>query len=374
MARAIRAPFPSVALPAAEFHPEPGPTWERLLSDVAAARRRVWLETYILEDGVAADALLEAVTEARQRGAEVRILVDDFGSMFLSARTAARFREAGVAFKRYNPVRWLAMLWQGAGRYARRTHRRIVVVDERVAWTGGIAVADRWWSGAGTLSIRDAMLRVEGELVGQMALAFDELWSGERLPRRRHWPKPRPGEARCIVQHPGRRLLLRSELGRSLADVRQRAWLATPYFVPPRKLRRTLRHVARAGVDVRLLLPGPRQHDHPAIRFASRRYYLRLLLAGIRIWEYQPTFQHAKVTLLDDGQVQVGSANLDRWSWLRNHEVMIAAHDPALCTEVADWFERELLQSKEITLEDWGRRSWLHRAAERFFGLFEHWY
>lgn len=374
MPRTIRGPFPAVAAPSLEFYSEARLTWKQMLEDAASAEKRLWIENYILEDGEAAEALLEAVKSARARGAEVRIQLDDFGSMYLSREFEKRLQDTGAQLKRYNPVQWLKLPWVGISRYARRTHRRILIVDQRLVWTGGIAFSDRWWPAEGGCEIRDAMLRSEGELVGQFALAFDELWSGERLPTPVKYPPARKGEARCMVQHPGRGWRLNGELRRALADARGRAWLSTPYFIPPRKLRRALRYASKAGVDVRLLLPGPRKHDHPAVRFAARRYYLRLLRAGIRIYEYQPTFQHAKVALLNEAHTVVGSANLDRWSWLHNHEIMVAAHAPVLADRVHAWFEAEFSESEEITTEAWVKRSLGARIAERFFGLFDRWF
>lgn len=374
MPRTIRGPFPAVAAPELEFHPDARTTWQRMLNDAASATKRLWIENYILEDGEAAEALLNAVKSARANGAEVRILLDDFGSMYLSREFSNRLEATGAQLKRYNPVQWLKLPWVGISRYARRTHRRILVIDQECVWTGGMAFSDRWWPVDEECEIRDAMLRAEGELVGQFALAFDELWSGEKLPAPFKYPAAKSGEARCLVQHPGRGWRLNGELRRALADARGRVWLSTPYFIPPRKLRRALRYAAKSGVDVRLLLPGARRHDHPAVRFAARRYYFRLLHAGIRIYEYQPTFQHAKVALLNEAHCVVGSANLDRWSWLHNHEIMVAAFSPPLAQDIQAWFEREFSQSEEITPQSWAKRSVWARIAERFFGLFDRWF
>ena len=193
MPRTIRGPFPAVAIPPPEFHPDARTTWERMLADAAGARKRLWIENYILEDGEAAEALLRAIQAARANGAEVRVLLDDFGSMYLSDDFIERLADSGAILKRYNPVQWLKMPWVGFSRYARRTHRRILVVDQKLVWTGGIAFSDRWWPFDDECEIRDAMIRAEGELVGQFALAFDELWSGERLPSPQKYPPAREG-------------------------------------------------------------------------------------------------------------------------------------------------------------------------------------
>jgi phosphatidylserine/phosphatidylglycerophosphate/cardiolipin synthase-like enzyme len=374
MPRALRGPFPAAPVPTPELHTDARATWPRMFADAARAKKRLWIENYILEDGEAAEALLKAVQQARANGAEVRLLFDDFGSMFLSREFEERLEATGAEFRRYNPVHWLKMPWVGVSRYARRTHRRILIVDQELVWTGGIAISDRWWAKDDGSEIHDAMLRVEGELVGQFALAFDELWSGERLPTPVKYPAARPGEGRCLVQHPGRGWRLNRELRRTIADAHGRVWLATPYFIPPRKLRRALRYAAKAGVDVRLLLPGPARHDHPAVRFAARRYYYRLLRAGIRIYEYQPSFQHAKVALFNEAHTVIGSANLDRWSWLHNHEIMIGMHCQDLADRVSTWFLEKFEQSEEIVIETWVKRSLRARLAERFFGLFDRWF
>jgi len=383
MPRAIRAPFPAVPAAGLEFHPDASTTWSAMLADIASARQRVWFENFILDDGVAADALLRAFESAIAHGAQVRVLVDDFGSNELSAELKARIERAGVQLRFYNPIEWLKIPWNGWRRYVRRTHRRIVVVDQRIAWSGGMAISDRWWPsdskeleglGPNHPEVNDAMLRMQGELVGQLALAFDDLWSGERLPSPRKYPAAEEGQSRALIQHPLRRLHLHRELSRALGSLRKSAWIATPYFIPPRKLRRALRHAARRGCDVRLLLPGALQHDHPAVRVASRRYYYRLLRAGVRIFEYQPAFQHAKVGLLDGQYTLVGSFNLDRWSWLWNHEIMISNRSESLAQTVESWFELQFADSDEIDVEQWCRRSLWARIAERFFGLFDRWF
>lgn len=374
MLRRVRSAFPAVSLAGAEFHSVAESTWERMLADAASATERLWIENYIFEDGLAANALLRAVQQACKNGADVRILMDDFGSLQLSRGYLERLRAVGAKVQRFNRIQWWRLFWGGTGRMARRTHRRIQVVDDRLAWTGGLAFSDRWWPRDDGLEIQDAMLRVEGELVEQMAQAFDALWQGLSLPTPSLQGPSEEGKARCMVQYPMRGWRLHRELRRALAQAENQVWLSTPYFVPPRRMRRALRKAARRGVDLRLLLPGPRGHDHPVTRFAARRYYYRLLRAGVRIYEYQPAFMHAKVALFEDSHVIVGSANLDRWSWLHNHELVIAANDRSLAGKVGDWFERGFAQSEEVVMENWVRRSIPARLAERFFGLFSRWF
>jgi cardiolipin synthase A/B len=371
MPRIVRAPYPFVPAERLEFHFEAAATWDRLLTDLKSARKRLWIENYILEDGEAADAVCAALKVATENGAKVRMMLDAVGSHRMSAAMKQRLVGAGVELKLYNPVRLFPVLRHGLSRYMSRTHRRIIVIDGQVAWTGGLAISDRWWPGEVASTIRDSMLRMEGELVGQMALAFDVLWRKQFFLRKHKFPAAKAHEARVILQVPSVGMLFRRDLYRMMAQSKQRLWLATPYFIPSPKFSRTLRRARRLGTDVRLLLPGPVQHDHPAVRFAARRYYTHLLVAGVRIFEYQPAFMHSKIALFDHDWVALGSANLDRWSFFVNHELMISAHSSSLNDQVAQHYQANLEQSHEITLEEWRKRSLWNRLLERFFGLFD---
>jgi cardiolipin synthase A/B len=371
MPRIVRAPYPFVPADRLEFHSEAGEIWQRLLADLQSARKRLWIENYILEDGKAADAVCAALKVAAERGAQIRMMLDAVGSHRMSAAMKERLTAVGVELKLYNPIRLFPVLRNGFSRYMSRTHRRIIVVDGQIAWTGGLAISDRWWPGEKASTIRDTMLRMEGELVGQMALAFEVLWNKKFFLRKHKFPAAQQNEARVILQVPSVGMLFRRDLYRLMARSQERLWLATPYFIPSPKLSRTLRRARRRGTDVRLLLPGPVQHDHPAVRFAARRYYTHLLVAGVRIFEYQPAFLHSKIALFDRRWVALGSANLDRWSYFVNHELMISAHNSALNEQVARHFESSLEQSREITLQEWRKRSLWNRLLERFFGLFD---
>jgi len=163
---------------------------------------------------------------------------------------------------------------------------------------------------------------------------------------------------------------LRAEMQRSLVTRLRRAesrvCISTAYFVPSWKVRRAIRYAANKGVDVRLLLPGP-FIDHPVIRHAGRRFYLRLLRNGVRIFEYQPRFIHSKVALCDDW-VSIGSSNIDRWNLRWNLEANQEVSDPGFADTVAAMFQDDFLVSREYKLEEWQRRSWYRRLLEWFWG------
>ncbi len=371
MARTLQAPFPFVEAQELSFHTDPATTWAALAQDLAGAKQRIWLENYIFEDGVAADSLVAAFSQARTAGAEIRIVADAVGSFKMSRELRQRLEGLGIQIRIYNPIRLLPAIRHGLHRIFSRTHRRIIVIDDRIAWTGGMAVSDRWWPGGVHPPIFDTMLRMQGPLVEQMAQAFDALWNRSFSLVRNVIQKGDPGQARVIVQSPATGLHFRNDFYRRMAKTKTRLWLATPYFIPSVKFRRTLRKACQRGVDVRLLLPGAVAHDHPAVRYASRRYYTRLLVARARIFEYQPAFFHAKMALFDDAWTALGSANLDRWSFFFNHEVMVAARHEELAREVESAFEMSFADSTEITLQEWSRRSRWNRIKERFFGFFD---
>ena len=159
--------------------------------------------------------------------------------------------------------------------------------------------------------------------------------------------------------------ILRS-LVRALNSGQKRIWLATPYFLPTWSVRRSLRRAASRGIDVRLLLTGPRT-DHPSVRYAGHRYYPRLLRSGVRIFEYQPCFLHLKMVLVDDW-VSVGSCNFDHWNLRFNLEANIEALDPSLTVAVATSFERDFAQSLEVDLEHWNARPLWRRVKQRVWG------
>jgi len=371
--RPRRIPHPFVPRGELEAFAAPEPTWKRLLDDLSGARGRILIENYIFEDGVAGEAVLERLIAAAERGLDVRVHVDAVGSLGLGARSVERLRGAGGQLRFFNPIRLHRLIRLGhLGRLLQRTHRRIVVVDRKAGWVGGLAFSDDWWPREdGTDPVRETMLRLGGPVIDQLAVAFERLWGRPRRPlRRRPAPIPGSGRVRVVPQDPRRHPGFRRALYWRIGEAHRRIWITTPYFIPPLLLRLALRAARRRGTDVRLLLPGSR-HDHPAIRFAGRRYYGNLLRAGIRIWEYQPRFLHAKAAVFDGEWSLVGSPNLDRWSLFLNHEIAVEARDRTLAAQLETQFREDLALSREITFAEWRRRPLRARFLEHFFGVFD---
>jgi phosphatidylserine/phosphatidylglycerophosphate/cardiolipin synthase-like enzyme len=346
----------------------------RMIAAIDAAQQQVELELYLVEAGVCAEAVVQALVNAAQRGVIVRCLFDDFGSLAFTLSLRARLTEAGVILRFYNRVHWRRGL-----RNFYRDHRKLLLVDKELAVVGGTGVTDEFWRpDQDTSEWHEVMVEIRGPLVMDWQALFDRQFHAN--PRRRAWRPvenfglPRLPKSPVSGQGFGRvayadsrqhRDILQS-LVRALNTSKKRIWLATPYFLPTWKVRRALRRAASRGVDVRLLLTGPRT-DHPSVRYAGHRYYPRLLKAGVKIFEYQPCFLHLKMVLVDNW-VSIGSCNFDHWNLRFNLEANLEAIDPGLTLAVTESFERDFLVSAEVSLEDWQSRPLWRRVKQRLWG------
>ncbi|NWL78351.1 cardiolipin synthase B [Pseudomonas taiwanensis] len=345
-----------------------------MLTAIARAEYQVALELYLVEDGRCSEALVDALCVAAVRGVRVRCLFDDFGSLKLGRALRDRLNDAGVLLQFYNPLRWRS----GFGNLY-RDHRKILVVDDRLAFVGGTGATDEFWDPAQEISRwHEVMVAIEGPLVAHWQLIFDYQWlanlgrrpwkSGE-APGLKHLPPyPAMGEGlgRLAYADASQHRDIVQSLVRSIRTARNRVWLATPYFLPSWKVRRALIKAARQGVEVRLLLTS-RHTDHPPIRFAGQRYYPRLLRAGVRIFEYQKRFLHLKMALADDW-VSVGSCNFDHWNLRFNLEANVEALDLNFTQAVDACMRQDFSDSREITMDDWHARPLIKRLRQRLWG------
>ncbi len=343
----------------------------RMLAAIEAAERQVEIELYLVEDGQCSERLTDALCRACARGVVVRGLFDAYGAAGLGASLRARLQAAGVQLRWYNPVRWRRGI-----RNFHRDHRKLLVVDSRLAYVGGTGSTDEFWLPDAPLSPwHEAMVEIEGPLVGDWLQLFEHQWRARFSWRPSHQPAPLTlpecppvgiGLGRVAYADAAQHRDILLSLLRALRGAKQRVWLATPYFLPTWKIRRALRRAAARGVEVRLLLAG-RNTDHPPVRFAGQRYYPKLLKAGVRIFEYQPRFLHLKMVLVDDW-VSVGSCNFDHWNLRFNLDANVEALDPDFTRAVAASFIEDFGVSREITLEDWRQRPWWRRAQQRLWG------
>jgi phosphatidylserine/phosphatidylglycerophosphate/cardiolipin synthase-like enzyme len=346
----------------------------RMIQAIEKAEQQVELELYLVEAGLCAEAVVQALVDAAKRGVIVRCLFDDFGSLAFTLGLRNRLTEAGVILRFYNKVNWRRGI-----RNFYRDHRKLLLVDKQLAVVGGTGVTDEFWRpNHDTSEWHEVMVEIRGPLVIDWQALFDRQFHANQ--RRTAWrpaqnfglprlpPAPVTGEGLGRVAYADSRQhrdILQS-LVRALNSGQKRIWLATPYFLPTWKVRRSLRRAAARGIDVRLLLTGPRT-DHPSVRYAGHRYYPRLLRAGVKIFEYQPCFLHLKMVLIDDW-VSLGSCNFDHWNLRFNLEANLEALDPALTLAVAQSFEKDFAVSNLVSLEDWKARPLWRRVQQRVWG------
>jgi cardiolipin synthase len=337
-----------------------------MLKAIGAARESIRLETYIYTDGNIGRQFLETLTEAARRGVRVSVLVDAFGSWPLPVSFFAPLLAAGGNVRLFNPLR----LW----RFGVRDHRKLLVCDDSAVFVGGFNFADeydgdgvsRGWFDLG-LSLTNPALATE------LAASFDELFrlaDFSRRPLRRlrvfklnRRIKRRLGGELLLAQ-PGRGASpFQSALYRDLASGRD-VRVITAYFLPPRRVRRYLRHTARNGGRVQLILAG--KSDVLISQLAARSLYHRLLKAGVEIYEYQPQILHAKL-IICDGVTYAGSSNLDTRSLNLNYELMLRFEEKTIAAGGQEFFEQALKNSCRIEPETWHKSlSWWQRWQHRW--------
>ncbi len=346
----------------------------RMLAALEGARQCVELELYLVESGRCADVLLQALGAAAQRGVQVRCLFDGYGGRGLRQADRERLQASGAQLRWYNPIDWRKGLYN-----FQRDHRKLLLVDGRLAFVGGAGITDQFWRpGEADSDWHEVMVEAAGPLVGDWLQLFEHQWracEAPELPRRwrlptlrRRLPPPPPAEGLGRVAYANARQhrdILQS-LVRALCGAQRRIWLATPYFLPTWKVRRALRRAAARGVDVRLLSSG-RLSDHPPVRFAGERYFPKLLRAGVRVYEYQPRFLHLKMVLVDDW-VSIGSCNFDHWNLLFNLDANLEALDQRLTEQVLASFQADFTQSLEISPELWQAQPFGQRVQQRLWG------
>lgn len=355
-----------------------GAEWlDRMLADFAAAQDNITFCAYMWKAGRLSDMIFDALVERAQAGIEVRVLLDAMGGKDCPDEDIERLEAAGGNVCVFRPLK-LGKL----DRFHLRNHRRAIVIDGRIGYTGGMAVADHWLGHArDETEWRDIMVRVTGPITHSVQSAFAELWAyvcGEVLTGREYFPEtPDDGSGmRSLAlvsspaseEHPLQLLFFKSFMA-----ARRRLWITTPYFIPDQATQEVLAMRARAGVDVRLLLPS--QHtDANAVRRAGQWTYQDLLDAGVRIFEYQPTMIHTKAAVVDGMWSVVGSANLDIRSKELNEENVLGILDAEFAGKLEQAFQADLERAVELDAEQWRRRSVAARVLERVSWVFSEQY
>lgn len=337
-----------------------------MLRAIDAAREEVLVESFILKDDHVGRMVQAALHRAVRRGADVRVLADAFGSFWTPSSFWEEMAGQGIEVRLFRPLlRTLWSLRRG------RDHRKILVADRRVAFTGGMNIADDYGSSRDARGgvWRDTQVRVHGSAAAEFAAVFSHAWTvaggsldgidSARGSQVGNAPKstlvldslPGPGDGK-----------LASVFAAILGGARRTAWITNSYFAPTHGTAAAIVRAAQRGVDVRLLLPG--RTDVPVVRHAGHGYFAELLAHGVGVFEYQPTVLHAKTIVADEFVSMIGSSNLDFRSLHWNSECDLVILDDVTGQRMTDVFREDIARSVSVRPERWSRRGWFHRIGD----------
>ena len=338
-----------------------------MLQAIRSAQTSITFETFIYWSGETGKKFSHALSERARAGVPVSVIIDWVGSTRMEQSLLDSMQAAGVQLHQYRPLRWY-----NVGRMNNRTHRKLLVVDGRIGFTGGVGIADQWAGDGGDPEHwRDSHFRIEGPVVAQLQAAFNDNWiktTGHVLNGPSYFP---------ILQDKGEmdaHVFVASPSGGSesmhlmylLAITAAEATidLAASYFVPDRLLIEALVAARGRDVRVRILLPGP-HIDALAVKIASRADWGELLSAGAEIHIYQPTMLHTKLLVIDAEFVSVGSTNFDIRSIRLNDEASLNIYSSDFATQMTAVFEADLLAAEPYSLAHWNSRSWREKFSEK---------
>lgn len=368
-------------------------TFDAYATAIAEARAHIHLETYIFADDDLGTRFAELLIERCRSGIEVRVLYDGIGSWTSDTALFERMRDSGIEVREFRPPDSVDALT--SGKVNNRDHRKLLIVDGRLAFVGGINISGTYEHGPSSGSgrrrdgvrvdpiddgWRDSQARIAGPAVQQFQALFFATWAragGEPAEAStRYFPSLSPiGNAlvAAVASEPGGASAgaLHALYLQTIRHATRKLWVTQAYFTPDASLRDALIAAAERGVDTRILLPG--FSDLAIALHASRSIYGRLLKAGVRIYEHEAAFVHAKTALIDDAVVLVGSANLDLRSLLHNNEIVAVVIDADFAASTAATFTTDLAGTREVTLATWRQRPWLDRLKEQGSRLFWYW-
>jgi cardiolipin synthase len=339
--------------------------WAAILDDCAKATQSIALEQFIFVNDDLGKKLITICAERAAAGVQVRFLWDAAGSFTIfGSNMVTELRDKGIHLVFWKTLVPSYFRVPNFRSWYFRNHRRTLVIDGKIGYTGSISVRDSMknW--------RDTNARFEGAVVKEMANAFDRMWGRatdqKPLPKRTH---ARDREFRYITNYPapGRRHIY-TELVDAIRSARKYIYITSPYFVPTHRLLRVIKLAAHRGVDVRIVLPERTDH-YPALDFAARSYFTTLLESGVRIFLYEGNVIHSKSVIIDGEWATVGSMNLDSASLLYNFEANITTMNTKFTEELAAHFVRDIHHSKEIKLDEWHKRFFTEKIVERLMRL-----
>ena len=338
-----------------------------MLEAIKGARRTISFETYIYWDGKVGQRFADAFSERARAGVKVHVTIDWAGSVTMDEAQLKQMENAGVEVQRYRPLHWYNL-----SRMNNRTHRKLLIVDGRIAFTGGVGIGDPWDGHAQDKDHwRDMHFRIEGPVVAQFQAAFNDNWiktTGRVLNGDDNFPALQP------VDGMDAQLFISSPAGGSesthlmflmtIAAAEHSIDLEAAYFIPDELISSALIEARRRGVRIRVIVPG-KNTDSDAARHASKDGWGPLLKSGIEIYEYDPTMFHNKLLIVDRQMVSVGSTNFDLRSFRLNDEASLNVYDAAFAAHMTEVFERDLKPTTRYTYETWEKRPLKEKFMEK---------
>jgi cardiolipin synthase len=357
-------------------------SYQAMLSAIQKAQDNINLEMYIFSDGYVGQMFANALSERAHHGVHVNLIYDGLGSLHTPASFFDKLRANGIAVVEFNPLSPFAARHWSFRKLRHRDHRKMLIIDGRTAFTGGVNIAEVYASGirsstpkTSPAEWRDTDIEVEGPAVAEFQKLFISNWYHEGgiplEPHRYFQQVGRQGNqiVRVIGSVPEQSPLIYIDLLSAVANSETNVYITDAYFAPDHQMRRALENAGRRGVDVRLLLPS--QSDEPFIVSAQRAQYRGLIKAGVKVYEWQGKMLHAKTAAIDGVWSTVGTSNLDWWSIARDNEVNAVMLSHHFGDEMDLMFKNDLEESERIQLSQWKKRSLPERFREFFARLIE---
>ncbi len=363
-------------------------TMREMMAAAAAAKSSINLETYIFDQDPIGMQFADLLIAKRKQGVIVNVLYDAVGTLGVPKEFFDRMAAAGITMLAFNPVNPAARV--GKWELNNRDHRKLMVVDGKIAFTGGINISSTYANSSffrskrkpgqtdgKQVGWRDTHIKIEGPAVAALQWSFVNNWVNQdagELPQHDYFPRlTAAGDKlmRVLPTDPDRDSEIYKSFILAIQEARKSVHITSAYFVPDRQFVDALCDAARRGVDVKLVLPGVT--DHGLVFHAGRGFYEALLTAGVKIYELQVAILHAKTAVIDGTWATVGSANIDRRSFLHNYELNVVVIDAAFGRDMESAFNEDLRDSKEVTREAWRHRPWLDRLKELAARLAEYW-
>ena len=343
-----------------------GEIFPAMLEAIRGAQHTITFETYIYWEGEVGQRFADALSERARAGVAVNVTIDWVGSASMDQGQLQQMEDAGVHIQRYRPLHWYHL-----ARMNNRTHRKLLVIDGRIGFTGGVGIADQWRGDAQDPEHwRDMHFRIEGPAVAQIQAAFNDNWiksTGEVLNGPKYFPPLQPAgdmDAHLFIASPaGGSESMHLMYLMALAAAEQSIDLSASYFLPDPLIIDALLAARERDVRIRVLLPGP-YIDSEAVRLSTKASWGSLLRAGVEIHEYQPTMIHNKLLIIDQELVSVGSTNFDIRSFRLNDEASLNVYDHEFAARMTRVFERDLEQARRYPHEAWQKRPWTEKFTE----------